>query len=307
MKWRKLGLVWGPDGTLPWARTHAMLPTPVLREDGSIRVYVTNCDEHLIGRPGYVDVSADDPTRVLDSCTEPLFDIGEPGAFDENGVAILSVVPASASRWYMYYVGFELGTRIRYRLLTGLAVSEDGGVTFRRLRRTPVLERSESELHFRCGNCVLREDQRYRMWYVAGSDWTEVNGKAMPVYVIKHLASDDGVAWGDAGRLCLDLSDPDEHGFGRPWVVRGRDGYEMYFSVRRRSLGAYRLAYATSPDGLSWTRDDAALGLDVSKEGWDSQAIMYSAVVQTRAGTFLFYNGNNFGEQGFGVAVLESR
>jgi hypothetical protein len=306
VKWRKLGLVWEPDGSQAWARTHAMLPTPVLRDDGTIRVYVTCCDDKFVGRPSYVDVSADDPCRVLRVARDPLLDVGQPGAFDDNGVAALAIVPAGERRCYMYYVGFELGTRIRYRLLTGLAVSDDAGNTFRRLRATPILERSPAELYFRCGNCVLREGGGYRMWYVAGSEWTEVNGKAMPVYVIKHLASSDGMRWGDEGQVCLDLSDPDEHGFGRPWVVRTETGYHMYFSVRRRSLAAYRLGFATSPDGLHWTRDDAALGLGVSASGWDAEAIMYSAVLRTCAGTYLFYNGSNFGEHGFGVALQEA-
>ena len=304
MKWRKLGIVWGPDGASSWARTHAMLPTPVLRDDGSIRVYVTCCDESMVGRPSYVDVSAEDPTRVLRVASQPLLDVGLPGTFDENGIAAVSVV-RSGSGWRMYFVGFELGTRIRYRLLTGLAESEDGA-TFRRVKRTPVLERSDAELYFRCGNHVVVEGRTHRMWYVAGSAWTEVNGKPMPVYTVKYLESGDGLNWPDEGVSCIELSDGDEHGFGRPWVVRSSSGYEMFLSVRRRSMGAYRLGYATSPDGLTWTRRDGELGLDVSNEGFDSQAIMYSAVIQTPAGRFLFYNGNDFGRDGFAVAVLES-
>ena len=283
-----------------------MLPTPVLRDDGSIRVYVTCCDEAMVGRPGYVDLSQEDPTRVLRVSREPLLDVGQPGAFDENGVAAVSVVRAGPAGWRMYFVGFELGTRIRYRLLAGLAESDDGA-TFRRVMRTPVLERSDAELYFRCGNQVVVEGNTHRMWYVAGSEWTEVNGKSMPVYAVKYLESGDGLHWANAGRPCLDISDADEHGFGRPWVMRADSGYEMFLSVRRRSVGAYRLGYATAPDGLAWTRRDHELGLDVSQDGFDSQAIMYSAVIETPAGRFLFYNGNDFGRDGFAVAVLESR
>jgi len=306
MKWRKLGLVWGPDGASKWAKSHAMLPTPIIQSDGSIRVFVTCCDAGNVGRPGFVDISQDDPTRVLRESRDPVLDIGRPGTFDENGAAALSVVQVGESCLRMYFVGFELGTRIRYRLLTGLAESMDGGQTFKRIRCTPVLERSDAELYFRCGNHVVIEGKRHRMWYVAGSEWTEVNGKLMPVYVVKYLESSDGIDWEDEGRMCLDVSDADEHGFGRPWVRRTNAGYEMFLSVRRRSLGSYRLAYAVSDDGMNWRRRDHELGLDVSEQGFDSDAIMYSAVCSTRAGTFLFYNGNDFGRDGFAVAVLEA-
>ena len=61
----------------------------------------------------------------------PVLDIGQPGSFNENGVLACSVVDAGGNRVFMYYVGFELGTKIRYRLLTGLAISENGrGVLF---------------------------------------------------------------------------------------------------------------------------------------------------------------------------------
>jgi hypothetical protein len=305
MKWRKLGLVYGPDGTLPWAVSHAMIPTPVLMDEDIIRVYVTFCDAGFVGRAGYVDLDARDPTRVKGMSMSPVLDVGIRGGFDENGVAPLSVVRVDEHTLFLYFVGFELGTKIRYRLLTGLAVSEDGGVSFRRMRRTPVLERSDAELYFRCGPCVRLEQGRFRMWYIAGSEWTDVGGKEMPVYNVKYAESADGIHWPDVGTPCLAPANGDEHGFGRPYVVRDAAGYRMYLSVRRRSVAAYRLGYAVSADGINWTRRDRELGLDVSPAGWDSQAIMYSAVIEVGGRTYAFYNGNDFGRDGFGVAVLE--
>jgi hypothetical protein len=129
----------------------------------------------------------------------------------------------------------------------------------------------------------------------------------MPEYVVRHLDSPDGLSWGEAGHLCIDVAHEDEHGFGRPWVVPMDRGYEMFYSVRRRSLMAYRLGYATSRDGLEWRRDDAGLGLDVSPEGFDSGAIMYAAVITVEGRTYCFYNGDVFGRQGFALAELVAR
>lgn len=308
MRWRKHGIVYCPDGSASWARTGAMIPTPLRVSDDVIRVFVSCSDAEGRARPGYVDVSALDPRRVLAVGAEACLDIGRPGTFDENGAVACSVVRATDGRLYMYYVGFELGTKIRYRLLTGLATSDDGGVTFRRLRETPILERSPGELYFRCGPCVTLDGGRYRMWYIAGSSWTEVNGKTMPEYIVKYLESDDGRRWGEEGRLCFDVSDSDEHGFGRPWVMRRESGeLEMFYSVRRRSFAAYRLGYATSRDGLEWQRRDGELGLDVSPGDFDSAAIMYSAVFEAGGRTWCFYNGDDFGRRGFGLAELVSR
>jgi len=305
MRWRKLGLIAAPR-VGDWAMSHAMIPTPVLLAD-CIRLYLSCLDGQGVGRPGYVEVALDDPTRVLHVCAEPLLDAGRPGTFDENGAVVCSVVPGSVpGRWLMYYVGFELGTQIRYRLLTGIALSDDDGQTWRRWRETPALERSPQELFFRCGPFVQREAGGYRMWYIAGSQWTQVHGKPMPVYELRYLESSDGLAWGDTGQLCMAL-DPqrDEHGFGRPWVMHEEGLYQLYYSIRRASLGAYRLGFATSVNGLDWQRDDAAMGLDVSAEGWDSQAIMYAAALRVGERTYCFYNGNDFGRDGIGVAVRD--
>lgn len=307
MRWKKLGLVYGPDGRMPWAASHAMIPTPVLMDDRVVRVFVTFCDSEGVGRPGYVDVSAANPLDVLGVSTRPLLDIGQPGTFDENGALVCSVIPLPDGRMFMYYVGFELGTKIRYRLLTGLAVSSDGGETFQRHSPVPVLERSATEALFRCGPYCICEEGIFKLWYIAGSAWTDLDGKAMPVYDLRYAESHDGIHWPDQGTVLMAITRPDEHGFGRPCVVRKPDGgYRMFYSIRRRSLKAYRLGYAESADGRSWQRMDDSLHLDVTPESFDSDAIMYAAPIELGGRLYVFYNGNSFGRDGFAVAELEA-
>lgn len=305
MRWRKLGIVWKPDGGEAWARTHAAAPTPFRLNERVIRVFVTCLDDKGRGRPGYVDVAADRPTRVLGVLRRPSLDIGEPGAFDDNGLMAIGIVEAGPGVLFMYYAGFELCTKIRYRILTGLAISKDGGASFTRHGRAPILDRSDDELFFRGGPFAMLDNGVFRLWYVAGSEWTEIDGKSMPVYDLRYQESRDGIHWAPKGRPSMTLTGKDEHGFGRPWVVRrGPNDYQLFYSIRRRSLSAYRLGYAESSDGINWTRKDEEMGLDVTPGAFDSDAIMYSAVISVGDRTFCFYNGNNFGAQGFGVAEL---
>ena len=92
----------------------------------------------------------------------------------------------------------------------------------------------------------------------------------------------------------------------RPWIQpQAGGGYEMNYSVRRKSLRAYRLGYAVSPDGLAWTRMDASVGLDVTAGSFDSDAIMYAAPIRVGDGSYCYYNGNDFGREGFAVAVRQ--
>lgn len=303
--WKKKGLIFVADQHADWMQSHAMIPTVDKISEDRLRIYLTFCDAKGIGRVGFVEVDATDPSRVLRISDKPALDIGLPGTFDENGVLQTSVVSLPDGRKFLYYAGFELGTQIRYRLLTGLAISEDGGLTFKRVKKTPVLERSDSELHFRGGPFVLFDEGRFKMWYVAGSEWQIIDGKSMPVYVVKYVESADGIHWPEEGRVCIPIQHENEHGFGRPYVVKENGLYRMFYSIRVKHLG-YRLGYAESKDNIEWIRKDKEIGLDVSPSGWDSQIICYSAVVSAKGKTYMFYNGNEFGKSGFGYAELVS-
>jgi hypothetical protein len=150
----------------------------------------------------------------------------------------------------------------------------------------------------------MHEDGRFRMWYVGGSEWTRVGDKALPVYEIRYLESPDGKTWGPEGRVAIHLKDPDEHALGRAWVLPHDGRYRMFFSRRSRSQG-YRIGYAESGDGVTWQRDDDQVGLDVSPHGWDSKMVAYTSVIEGEGAWYLFYNGNDCGQSGFGYATLE--
>jgi sucrose-6-phosphate hydrolase SacC (GH32 family) len=303
MKWNKRGRIYVPDGRHAWARRYAFPPTPYFLDDEVIRVFVAFCDEHTVGRIGYVDVAADDPARVLHVSDRPVLDIGTPGAFDENGILPTSILEFD-DKLYLYYVGYQLGMKVRYYQFQGLAVSADRGRSFTRVQRVPVIDRSDQELLNRTSAFVRRRQDRFQMWYVGGSDWTMVNGKALPMYNIRYLESADGINWPRAGRVCIDYEDPDEHAFGKPFVIEDGGRHKMFYSVRTRSKG-YRIGYAESEDGHTWRRRDAEVGIDVSPTGWDSEMIAYASVVKHEGQVYMFYNGNNLGESGFGYAVLE--
>jgi hypothetical protein len=275
----------------------------VVKDERRVRDYAAFLDRERVGRVGYVDVDARDPRRVLAVSPAPVLDVGEPGTFDDSGVTPICLV-GHGGRQLLYYVGWQRGVRVRYYLFAGLAVSDDGGETFRRHARVPILDRSDGELYVRTAPHVLVEGGRWRMWYVGGDRWIDVGGKQVPSYTLRYLESADGVRWGASGTTCLDFAPPDEYGFGRPFVRRDHDRYRMWYSVRTRSRG-YRLGYAESDDGLAWCRKDGEVGLDVSPGGWDSEMVCFASLVDVGPTTYLFYNGNNYGETGFGVAVRE--
>lgn len=305
MKWRKLGRVFVPDGRKPWARTHAYLPTPVVQGD-VIRVYSASLDESNVGRVGYVDLDPADPTRVLAESEAPVLDVGELGCFDDNGVNPSSIIDWNGRMW-MYYIGWQHAKRVPYLLFGGAAASSDGGRSFERVQRVPVLDRIDAEPFSRSAPFVLAggESDTLRMWYWSCRHWTPVEG-SVPHYnnSISYAESRDGITWTDVRSGILDPAEGD-YAIGRPWVVRDGSLYRMWFGARSLTHRVpYRIDYAESRDGLMWTRKEP--GITVSESGWDSEMVCFAAVIEVNGRRLLFYNGNRHGATGFGVAELES-
>jgi predicted GH43/DUF377 family glycosyl hydrolase len=276
-----------------------MMPTPVYWDERTIRVFFGSTDAENFGRVGYVDLDAADPTRVMYRSKEPILDLGELGTFDDSGV-----VPSCYLRRggvdYLYYVGFARGGRVPYTLFTGLAVSTDGGKTFRRHSRTPLIERTDERPFSMAAPFVLDEGSTLRMWYWFATGWIDVQGKAYMAASIGHAESAEPDRWEMDAIVCVECVD-DEFTVGRPWVMVVDGEYRMWYSKRSRSM-SYRLGYAKSVDGRKWKRMDELVGIDVSREGWDSEMICYPAVLKVKDKTYLFYNGNGNGQTGFGVA-----
>lgn len=303
MRWRRCGVIYKPDGSSPWATHSALQPTPLRWSPDVIRLYLGFRDAAGVGRVGFVDVDAKNPSRVLQVSQSPVLDIGEAGAFDDNGV-VPSAVIAHQGRIYLHYAGYQLGVKIRFTVLGGLAISDDGGDSFRRVRPVPALERTPDEMFFRVAHTVRAEDGVWKVWYGGGSEWRTEAKKSLPVYDIRYLESADGLSFPGKGRVVMANGNADEHRVARPYVIRHGGVYKMFYSVGTVSKG-YRLGYAESTDGLSWRRRDAELGLDVSAVGWDSQMMAYSSVVENGGRFYLFYNGNDYGATGVGYAELE--
>jgi len=294
--WKRTGLVITPDQRLWWNRTHAMVPVPECIEHGIYRVYFSGRDAHNRSHIGFAVLDLDRPGKILDFSPEPVLAPGELGCFDDNGVTPSSIVSAGA-RKLLYYIGWNPGATVRVHLFGGLATSDDGGKTFTRYSRAPILERIQVDPYLNTAPYVMLDEGRWRMYYVSGVGWLH---KDLPCYNIKHATSDDGYKWRRDGHVCIDFATESEHALARPWVVRDEDCYRMWFSHRG---GTYQIGYAESDDGLHWERDDARGGLSTAAEGWDSEMVEYAAVVVRNGQRFMFYNGNNYGHDGIGLAV----
>jgi len=299
--WIKKGLVFDTarHGVGNWMRHSALTPTPWRISDELIRVYAGFRDADGVSRIGYVDVHADDPAQIARIGAEPVLDIGRDGCFDDNGM-ILGDIVDTPDGLHMFYVGFQRVAKAKFLAFTGLAISRDGGLRFERAQETPILDRAPGRSTIGAVHSVMRENGRWRLWYAVGDDWEMIDGRPFPRYHIRYAETDDLRTLPREDHPCL-LPRGNEYRIGRPRVYRHGDGYVMYFT-RGNVTGEYFPGVAYSADGIRWERHDEALGVSLSPRGWDSRVICYPALIRHRDKLLMFYNGNDMGVDGFGVA-----
>ncbi len=310
MQWVKRGRIFNVDGQFEWMMHYANMPSPDLLDDGRVRIYFGARDAAGQTRPGFIEADARDPETVRFVHDRPALDLGKLGTFDDSGATPSCLVTVGATK-YLYYVGWNRRVTVPYSLAIGVAVSTDGGSVFTRVFEGPVVDRTAEEPHLATAPFVAHENGVWRMWYVSGTGWIEVDGHPEPLYEVKYAESADGFSWRRDNITCIASQSPTE-AIARPWVVRDKSGYRMWYCYRG-SVGyrtdpreSYRIGYAESGDGIRWQRKDEEAGIGVSASGWDSQMIEYPSVYQNEGTTHLLYNGNGFGESGIGHATLET-
>ncbi|WP_447738164.1 hypothetical protein [Aeromonas veronii] len=305
MRWKKLGHVFNHKQKQDWIENSALTPTPFLINSHVIRVYCGFRDKYGVSRIGYVDVSAQDPTQVIGVSSSPVLDIGDNGCFDDNGVIMGDIVRVDNNTVRMYYIGFQLVKKAKFLAYTGLAESHDGGETFQRVKKSPVLDRSDNGLTINAIHTVIKENGKWKAWYAAGCDWEIIEGKQYPRYNIRYTESDDGIKFNidTIDKLCVDVIN-DEYRIGRPSVYYMQGRYLMFYTKGGRSGKDYFPGIAFSGDGVEWIREDDKLGLSLSNDGFDSKHLCYPRLVDVKGKIYCFYNGNNMGVDGFGVAEL---
>ena len=301
MKWKKLGRIIKPSEDFEWMRTHAMVPTPDLIEGDIYRIYFSGRDKFNRSFIGYAVIDINDPHTILKFSERPVLGLGELGCFDDNGVTP-SWVLDNDGRKFLYYIGWRPRSTTRMSVIAGLAVSTDGGETFSRISRAPVLRPTDREpFSILTAPCVMMDNGIWKMWYVSGTKWLNPD---LPSYNIKYAESRDGITWDQQAVVCIDAESEEETALARPCVLKENGIYRMWYSTKVVET-SYRIGYAESKDGTAWQRMDSRVGIDVSESGWDSEMIEYAFVINHNDKKYMFYNGNGYGTTGIGLAVLE--
>jgi len=317
LTWEKLGRIFDPatSRTRSWMHAYAQSPSAVVLDD---RVRVFFCsrpppspDGMYLSYLAYIDLDRRDLRKVVGVCREPLMPLGAQGTFDEFGTNPVSVIQ-DGEQLRAYYAGWTRCESVPINGAIGVAVSDDGGDTFRRLGPGPVISYSPDEPFMMGSPRIRRVGGRWVLWYVSGKAWLrKEGGKPEPVYKVRMATSDDGLDWRKEGRDLIEDRLGEDECQACPDVLFHRDRFHMFFCYRNSHNykvreGGYRIGYASSADMRHWTRRDEIAGMHVSTDGWDSEMVNYPHVFTVDGACYMLYQGNGMGRTGLGLARLSA-
>ena len=297
--WRRLGHLPLDTARASWAVTHAALPVTEPLGHNQFALYLSLRDKDGRARIGRTVLTMSDRPALAALDSDPIVDLGPLGAFDDSGVTTSCLVTTGRTR-LLYYTGWSRGVTVPFYLAAGVAASEGGG-PFERITLAPLLDRSPTDPFLTASPFVLVDEGRWRMWYVSATEWRPHDSGPRHYYNIRYAESTNGLTWRRDGTTCLDYASTDEHAFARPWVIRDRRGYHMWFAVRG---DRYRIDYAHSTDGKTWTRR-SEIGLTAGADEWENEMVEYPCVFEWNRRRYMLYNGNDYGRTGVGLAVLD--
>ncbi len=316
--WKKLGMIFDPllhQETPEWMYSFAQAPNVIIFDD-FVRVYfccrqLPDANNMVINRSAYVDLNRNNLMEVISIAEQPILPLGGLGSFDEFGTYPVSLIK-DHNDLIAIYGGWTRCESVPFNISLGLARSIDGGKTFEKYGRGPVLSHSPDEPFVVTSPKIKRFNDKWYLSYTAGREWIYAeDGRAEIIYKLRMATSDDCITWHrlDKDIISNKLNVHEAQACGDFFYSNGK--YHMFFCYRegldfRENISnSYRIGYASSDDLENWHRDDAMAGIDVSESGWDSEMVAYPNVFELDGKTYMVYGGNGNGKSGFGLAVLK--
>jgi uncharacterized repeat protein (TIGR01451 family) len=135
---------------------------------------------------------------------------------------------------------------------------------------------------------VLKEGGTYKLWYSASDGATRRIG---------YATSPDGIHWTKSGGNPVLVPGQsgawDAAGVYAPSVIYDGGVYKMWYRGRDTN-GIGRIGYATSPDGITWTKSGNNPVLNVGSPGsWDGNEVTEPSVIKVSNTYHLWYVGND--------------
>lgn len=267
----------------------------VLIQGGLARSATQACEPHDAGNP---------PGTWTKSEANPVLSEGESGAWDAGGVG-------SPAVWYgtykMLYLGLEEGGASDHG--PGLGFADGGPTSWTKGELNPVLEKGDLADWDGAGvfaPAALKDQQEgtYKMWY-SGQDaagtwrigyaWTCNSALTWTKHLTPILEPGGPGEWDESVRSPVVVKEEVLLAGALPQPVGPSCTYTYTYKMwyaGQDAAGVWRIGYATSPDGVNWTKYEDNPVLEPGVFGsWDESGVLAPYVLQVQEQYGMFYVG----------------
>lgn len=293
MTFKKIGRIFKANKQYNWMYSHTAMPIPLKLSKHKYRIFFGTRDKYGSPSIGYIDINMKNPLKILNISKEPVLKKGSKGYFDDNGVYPGSIIKMGNELW-MYYSGRSNGEAPLYYMSIGLAISKDGGHTWKKKFKAPVLGRSENNPWMVSTPHVIYNKNTLIMYYLSGIEW-DSKDLNKSYYNIKEAYSKDGINWKESSHFCFPFIKK-ENAISSPTIYKD----VMVFSALVEK--EYKLSFSKRKNN-TWRRKKYIQILSKSKDlSWDNISKSYPHIFEYNNNLYLLYSGNNLGKEGIGIA-----
>ncbi len=145
--------------------------------------------------------------------------------------------------------------------------------------------------HVMMPNVLYNTDSsRYEMWYAA------TPGSPLRPYRIGFATSPDGISWTKVHPnpvLEPEIGTWDESSVEGQMVLRENGTYKMWYTGWSPTNDVGGIGYATSPDGLNWTKHPGNPVFIGTTKAWEEGGAAYCTIMPVTGGYKMWYTGIN--------------
>ncbi len=301
--WQKLGLLYNPLKYClhPKLLSHASNPVPVFLKNDTYRIFFNGRNKKNKSSIGAVDIDIISK-KIVALHDTPFFTYGDHSSFYPNGVSLGNYYTINNVK-YLSFMGWTYPQdKHWYGQIGSLRITKNINLTIDSNKPLLTLDPQIDSLSLSYPWIMAHNTNQYFMWYGSTHTWQTDNGEM--IHPIHCATSINGVHWLKKG-LAVPYEKNKAQAFSRPSVIYLNNCFHMWFSYRFPNQ-KYKIGYATSSNGLTWTPLLDAAGITPSKTGWDSEMISYPYVFSHKNKIYMLYNGNDFGKSGFGISILNT-
>jgi hypothetical protein len=303
MIWKKLGRIYNPLNLKRHEKllTHTSNPTILKLSKDLVRVFYSGRDKSNRSSVGAFDFNMKKLT-IENDFFKPFIIFGDKKSFYGDGISIGTISEINSKK-YLYFMGWQNPKGEHWRGDIGrLGIETDETLIIDPLY--PIIGKNKIDNISVSYPWILKlKDGFFHMWYGSTVSWDAGNNEML--HVINHAVSKDGYKWDYKGQA-IPSKIGTAQAFSRPSVYETEDyNLHMWFSYRSGSGESYRIGYAIKEfnnDKWELKLDEAGIGL--SEIGWDHEMIAYPCIFKYNENLYMFYNGNEYGKTGIGIAVM---